>query len=142
MTAEATPETPETQDEEAAKGRIHQWIADFVKEKTGKPIGITGGKKIFDKVIADIFTSAVKDGQLRFPGGYGSLHVRHLGVGTKPKRLPSGATTDSILKEGRVKLRYQEGVMVKKLLGTDRKTEGTAGTAAAAPTESVKPGNV
>lgn len=122
-TAVAEPEAPETAEEAGAKEEIHAKIDKIVSDKVGKRIGLATAKQIYDMVIADSFTAAVKDGALRFPGGFGSLHVRKLGVGTKPKRLPSGATTT--LGEGRVKLRYQEGVSVKKLLGTDKKKEAT-----------------
>lgn len=110
------PAVEETAAEKDAKTAIHEEIAVFVQTKTGKRIGRSGGKEIFDTVVARIFGSAVKDGSFRFPGGFGSLHVRHLNEGTKPKRLPGGATT--VLGKGRVKLRYVEGNEVKTLLGT------------------------
>lgn len=122
----ATPPegTTEVADEDAAKARIHAMIDKMVTEKTGKRIGIATAKKIFDSVVKEVFTAAVKDEFFRFPGGFGSFHVRHLGVGTKPKRLPSGK--EVTLGEGRVKLRYQEGVMVKQLLGTDKRSKKSA----------------
>lgn len=110
--------------EAAAKERIHSLIDQKVSEKVGKRIGLATAKDIFDSVVEEIFKAAVKDGQIRFPGGYGSFHVKKLGVGTKPKRLPSGQ--EVTLGEGRVKLRYQEGVSVKRLLGTDKKPQPNA----------------
>jgi hypothetical protein len=119
-TTTEAPEAPATAEDMAAKERIHAMIDNMVQTKTGKRIGMATAKDIFDAVVKEVFTAGVKDGQFRFPGGFGSLHVRKLGVGTKPKRLPSGATTT--LGEGRIKLRYQEGVSVKQLLGTDKRT--------------------
>lgn len=124
----------ETQDSEdtGAKAAIARAIDAFVTEKTGKRIGIGGGKHIFDMIVGMMFTAAVKDEEFRFPAGHGAFHVRHLGVGTRPKRLPSGAVTTAQMQPGRVKLRYVEGVKIKQLLGTakqrDRKTshEGTS----------------
>ena len=121
---EAAP-VEETAAEKDAKTQIHEKIATFVQTKTGKRIGRSGGKEIFDTVVADIFTFAVKGGSFRFPGGFGSLHVRHLNAGTKPKRLPSGAQTT--LGEGRVKLRYVEGNEVKNLLGTAKPAKTVVG---------------
>jgi len=99
-----------------AKRAIHEELQKIVKDKTGKNIGVAGGKALFDTAVARIFESATKDGQFRFPGGFGSLHVRHLNEGSKPKRLPSGATTT--IGPGRKKVRYIEGNEVKGLLGT------------------------
>ena len=68
-----------------------------------------------------VFQSACRDESFRFPGGHGAFHIRHLNEGTKPKRLPSGATT--IIGAGRKKLRYVEGNVVQKHMGTDKKPE-------------------
>jgi hypothetical protein len=123
----AAKETQETAAETNAKQAIHERLQGLVKEKTGKNIGRAGGKLLFDTAIAEIFKSAVKDGSFRFPGGYGALHVRHLNEGTKPKRLPSGATTT--IGAGRKKLRYVEGNEVKDLMGT-KKPKTTPASAA------------
>lgn len=112
------PKTEDTAAETNAKQAIHEKLQDMVKDKTGKNIGRAGGKALFDTAIAMIFKAGVRDGSFRFPGGYGAFHVRHLNKGTKPKRLPSGATTT--IGEGRVKLRYVEGNEVKELLGTKK----------------------
>lgn len=115
-------EVVDTAADENAKQNIHERLQSIVKEKTGKNIGRAGGKLLFDTSVKMVFESATKDGNFRFPGGFGALHVRHLNKGTKPKRLPSGATTT--IGEGRVKLRYVEGNEVKGLLGTKKaKTE-------------------
>lgn len=119
-------EQTETAAETNAKQEIHEKIQDIVKEKTGKNIGRAGGKAIFDTVVEMVFSSASRDGSFRFPGGFGALHVRNLNEGTKPKRLPSGATT--VIGAGRKKLRYVEGNEVKGLLGT-RKAPKVAETA-------------
>lgn len=117
-----TTQPVETAAESNAKQAIHEKLQDLVREKTQKNIGRAGGKLLFDTAVQMIFESAAKDGSFRFPGGFGALHVRHLNAGTKPKRLPSGATTT--IGEGRVKLRYVEGNEVKGLLGT-RKPKAT-----------------
>jgi hypothetical protein len=115
-----------------AKQEIHEKLAALVHEKTGKRIGRAGGKLLFDTAVQMVFASATKEGSFRFPGGYGSLHVRNLNEGTKPKRLPSGATTT--IGAGRRKLRYVEGNEVKGLMGTKRpKTAPAAGDSASQP---------
>lgn len=124
----AKSEAVESAAEANAKQNIHERLQALVKEKTGKNIGRAGGKALFDEAVKMFFTSAAKDGSFRFPGGFGALHVRHLNKGTKPKRLPSGATTE--IGEGRVKLRYVEGNEVKSLLGT-KKTKAAAKPAGA-----------
>jgi len=124
----------ETDMERDAKVTIHERLKDMVKEKTGKNIGRAGGKALFDEAVKLVFGSATKEGSFRFPGGFGALHVRHLNKGSKPKRLPSGATTT--IGEGRVKLRYVEGNEVKGMLGTKKVRTATAGveTTAGQPT--------
>lgn len=117
----------ETAEDSNAKREIAERIAALVQEKTGKKIGVAGGKAIFDESVRMFFASAVKEGMFRFPGGYGSFHVRHLQEGSKPKRLPSGQTTN--IGPGRVKLRYVEGAEVKGLLGTRKPKASTSETA-------------
>lgn len=115
-------ETVETTEVEAAwegtKNEIHSYIDAAVKEKTGKRIGLTTAKEIFDGVVEQIFQQAVKNEGFRFPGGFGSLHLKKLGKSSAPKRLPSGVMVE--IPEGRVKLRYTEGSAVKKLTGSDK----------------------
>lgn len=117
-------------DDSNAKQAIHEKLASIVLEKTGKRIGRAGGKMLFDTAVQEIFKAATADGSFRFPGGFGSLHVRNLNEGTKPKRLPSGATT--VIGAGRRKLRYVEGNEVKGLMGTRK--EKSAAPAEAAST--------
>jgi len=95
----------------SAKDAIYVQIGDFVKEKTGKRIGKTGGREIFDTVVEQIFASAVREGSFRFNGGFGSLHVKTYQAGTR--RLPSGQETTF---GERQKVRYEEGVVVKALI--------------------------
>lgn len=104
--AAAAPETADS-----AKEKIYIAIGDFVKEKTGKRIGKTGGREIFDLVTEQMFATAAAEGTIRFNGGFGSYHIKEYSEGER--RLPSGATT----KFGkRKKLRYEEGVVVKALV--------------------------
>jgi len=98
----------------SAKDAIYIKIGDFVKEKTGKRIGKTGGREIFDRVVEQIFASAVTEGSFRFNGGFGSLHVKTYQAGTR--RLPSGQETTF---GERQKVRYEEGVVVKALIVND-----------------------
>jgi len=95
----------------SAKDAIYTMIGDFVKEKTGKRIGKTGGREIFDTVVAQVFAAGVRDGSFRFNGGFGSFHVKTYQAGTR--RLPSGQETTF---GERKKLRYEEGVVVKALI--------------------------
>ena len=95
----------------SAKDAIYIQIGDFVKEKTGKRIGKTGGREIFDKIVEGIFSAATRDGSFRFNGGFGSLHVKTYQAGTR--RLPSGQITTF---GERQKVRYEEGVVVKALV--------------------------
>ncbi|HEC60637.1 MAG TPA: hypothetical protein ENI27_00090 [bacterium] len=95
----------------SAKDAIYIQIGDFVKEKTGKRIGKTGGREIFDRCVEQIFTAAVREGSFRFNGGFGSFHVKTYQAGTR--RLPSGQQTTF---GERQKVRYEEGVVVKALI--------------------------
>lgn len=106
----------ETQTTEArevsAKEKIYVMIGQLVQDKTGKRIGKTGGREIFDRTVEQIFAAAAQEGSLRFNGGFGSLHVRTYQAGER--RLPSGAVTQF---GERTKIRYEEGVVVKALNG-------------------------
>lgn len=103
---EATPKEPLV-----GKDAIYARLGEFVKELTGKRIGKTGGRKVFDKVVEEIFVEATKEGTFRFNGGYGSMHVKTYSAGSR--RLPSGQET--VFGE-RQKLRYEEGVVVQGLV--------------------------
>lgn len=110
------------------KEAIYIKINDFVKAKTGKRIGKTGGRELFDLFTEEIFALATKDGAFRFNGGFGSMHVRTYGAGTR--RLPSGQVTTF---GERQKLRYEEGVVVKALVknsGNLKKALAVRGTRA------------
>lgn len=109
-----TPATTEAKEKKIRVGKeaIYEQIAEFVLGKTEKRIGISGGQIIFNMVVDGSFALAVKEGTMRFNGGYGSLHVREYGAGKR--KLPSGQE----VKFGtRTKVRYEEGVSVKALLG-------------------------
>jgi len=93
------------------KEGIYIMIADFVKERTSKNIGKTGGHVLFDQITAEVFRIAVQEGYFRFNRGYGSLEVKHYGAGTR--RLPSG---QEVVFGERSKLRYNQGKMVKELI--------------------------
>ncbi|HEC65655.1 MAG TPA: hypothetical protein ENI23_10185 [bacterium] len=95
----------------SAKDAIYVQIGDFVKDKTGKRIGKTGGREIFDLVVEQTFAAAVREGSFRFNGGFGSFHVKTYQAGTR--RLPSGQETTF---GERQKVRYEEGVVVKALI--------------------------
>jgi len=113
----ADAKTAKEKRELTGKEAIYQGIADFVMEKTESRIGRSGGHVIFDMVVDGIFGLVAKEGSLRFNGGYGSLHVRNYGAGSR--KLPSG----SQVKFGpRTKVRYEEGVSVKDLLKNGGKT--------------------
>ena len=113
------------------KEAIYAQIADYVKAKTGKNIGKSGGMFIFNLSVAGIFATAVKEGTFRFNGGYGSLHVRQYKAGSR--RLPSGQTTTFGERE---KVRYEEGVTVQNLVsGHDANEAGAAPATPATPVE-------
>jgi nucleoid DNA-binding protein len=96
----------------AGKEDIYLKIKELVKTKTGgKNIGKSGGREVFDLVVAEIFTLATKAGTIRLNGGFGSFHVRHYTSGER--RLPSG---QNVTFGERDKLRYEEGVVVKALV--------------------------
>jgi len=95
----------------SAKDLIYIQIGDLVKEKTGKRVGKTGGRDIFDRVVEAIFAAAVREGSFRFNGGFGSLHVKTYQAGSR--RLPSGQETTFGVRQ---KVRYEEGVVVKALI--------------------------
>lgn len=123
----------------SSKEQIYVDIGTFVKEKTGKRIGKTGGREIFDLVVASIFAGAAKDGSFRFNAGFGSLHVKNYQAGSR--RLPSGDVTTF---SERSKVRYEEGVVTKALVQNGGNLEealkergkGAEAEEAAPPTES------
>lgn len=110
-TTEVAAEETKVREPLVGKEAIYDRLGDMVKEMTGKRIGKTGGRKIFDKVVEEIFTEATKEGTFRFNGGYGSMHVKVYSAGTR--RLPSGQETTF---GERQKLRYEEGVIVAGLV--------------------------
>lgn len=97
--------------ETASKEQIYEELGQFVQDLTGKRIGKTGGRKVFDAVVSRIFEHATRNKVFRFNAGFGSLHVRNYGAGSR--RLPSGAVTEF---GERSKLRYEEGVVVEALI--------------------------
>lgn len=104
-------EQAEAPQETSAKEAIYILIGEMVQNKTGKRIGKTGGREIFDTVVSEIFAAAAREQALRFNGGFGSLHVKTYGAGSR--RLPSGQETTF---GERQKVRYEEGVVVKALI--------------------------
>jgi nucleoid DNA-binding protein len=119
----------EGDDVASGKEAIYIQIGEYVKDKTGKRIGKTGGREIFDMVVGEVFALATKDGTVRLNGGFGSFHVRNYSAGTR--RLPSGQETTF---GERKKLRYEEGVVVKALV----ENGGDLAKAAAAATKGKK----
>lgn len=93
------------------KDAIYERLGEMVKEMTGKRVGLSGGRKIFDKVVEEVFVEATKEGTFRFNAGFGSMHVKNYGPGER--RLPSGQMTTF---GDRQKLRYEEGVVVAGLV--------------------------
>lgn len=106
----ATAEAPEAVASDSKEG-IYIMIADFVKERTSKNIGKTGGHVLFDQITAEVFRIAVEDGYFRYNRGYGSLEIKHYGAGSR--RLPSG---QEVTFGERDKLRYNQGKMVSELI--------------------------
>lgn len=99
------------EEDSPGKNAIYEKIGAYVKDKTGKRIGRSGGREVFDIVVNEVFALATQHGSMRFNGGFGSLHVKTYQEGER--RLPSGQMT----KFGkRQKLRYEEGVVVKALV--------------------------
>ena len=125
----------ETQSKEEIYIRLGEWI----KEKTGKRVGKTGGREIFDKVVEEIFSAATKNETFRFNAGFGSLHTRTYAAGAR--RLPSGQETTF---GERQKLRYEEGVVVEEMvknggdLAKALTTRGTRGSSSEASPETGK----
>lgn len=109
----AAPEVAETTEaaELDPKEQIYVLIGNLVKEKTGKRIGKTGGREIFDLVVDNVFAAATKSGSFRFNGGFGALHIREYGAGSR--NLPSG---QKVTFGERKKLRYEAGVVVEALI--------------------------
>lgn len=95
----------------SGKESIYAMIAETVHNKTGKRIGKSGGRELFDLVVDNIFEVAVREGSFRFNGGFGSFHLREYQAGER--RLPSGKTTQFGIRH---KLRYEGGVCVEALI--------------------------
>jgi hypothetical protein len=113
MNEAATPVAETEKEPLVGKDAIYARLGEMVKEMTGKRIGKTGGRKLFDKVVEEVFVEATKEGAFRFNGGYGSLHVKTYQAGSR--RLPSGQETTF---PERQKLRYEEGVVVAGLVAS------------------------
>jgi len=96
---------------EAAKDVIYAKLDEYVQTKTGKRIGKSGGRILFDTVVEEVFSAAAMTGGFRFNGGFGSLHVKTYAGGTR--RLPSG---QEVSFGERQKIRYEEGVVTKALV--------------------------
>jgi len=94
-----------------AKEAIYEKVSEFVKAKTGKRIGKSGGQELFNIVVAEIFAATAREGSFRFNGGFGSMHIKTYQPGTR--RLPSGQSTTFGERE---KARYEEGVVVRALI--------------------------
>lgn len=109
--SEILVETAPVEEREASKVEIYEQIAAYVKNKTGKRIGKTGGKDIFELVTEKVFEIAVKNGSFRFNGGFGSLHMKTYQAGTR--RLPSGVETTF---GERTKIRYEQGLVTSALV--------------------------
>lgn len=108
---EKTPEVEAEPKELTGKDLIYAQLGEHVHAKTGKRIGKTGGRELFDMVVNSIFALATADGTVRLNGGFGALHVRDYQSGSR--RLPSGK---EVTFGERQKLRYEEGVVVKELV--------------------------
>jgi len=108
------------------KEAIYIMIADFVKERTSKNIGKTGGHILFDAITAEVFRIAVEDGYFRYNRGYGSLEIKHYGAGSR--RLPSGK---EVTFGERDKLRYNQGKMVSELIKPSEAENGAEPEASA-----------
>jgi len=101
-----------------SKAKIYRLIADFVKAKTGKEIGKSGGQDLFNLTVEQVFAATVADKTFRFNGGYGSLRLREYSAGSR--KLPSGKSTTFGV---RTKVRYEQGVSTTNLvLGKPVKT--------------------
>lgn len=127
---QATSPAPATAAEPAVldgKDGIYARIGAMVMEQTGKRIGKSGGRKIFDAVTAEVFAEATKTGTIRFNAGFGSMHVRSYKAGSR--KLPSGKETTFGVRK---KLRYEEGVVVAALVAN-------GGNLAAAFAKTAKP---
>lgn len=135
-TAAETTTTDTTDASATAKEQIYTMIADFVKDATGKNIGKTKGRELFDRIIERVFAGAAGDRAFRFNGGFGSLHVKDYQAGSR--RLPNGQETTF---GERSKLRYEQGVVTTALVenggnleealkarGSRAKPEGAAAT--------------
>lgn len=111
--AAVAAEVTEAADEKVLVGKdaIYAMIGDHVKAVTGKRIGRSGGRVIFDMVVEQIFAEATRTGAFRFNGGFGSMHLKVYQAGTR--RLPSGQETTF---GERTKLRYEEGIVVSALV--------------------------
>ncbi len=103
--------SPESAADATSKEQIYVEIATFVENKTGKKIGKTAGRDIFDIVVSQVFAAAARDGSFRFNGGFGSFHKKEYQAGTR--RLPSGQETTFGIRH---KLRYEEGVVTAALV--------------------------
>lgn len=109
--ADESNEVAEAAEEATGKEAIYIALGEHVQNKTGKRIGKTGGREIFDMVVNSVFALATQEGTIRLNGGFGSFHVKDYQAGKR--RLPSGEEVEF---GERQKLRYEEGVVVKELV--------------------------
>jgi len=126
----------------SSKEKIYEVVQEYVKSRTEKNIGRSGGQEIFNRVVECIFAAAAHDGVFRFNGGFGSLHIRTYKPGKR--RIPSGAEVSF---GERRKIRLEEGLVVKALVANQgdlekaKKAKGTksvSGPSKDDPTEPAK----
>ena len=97
--------------ERVDKEAIFQQVADHLKAKGHKNIGITGGREVCLVVWEAMFKTVVEQGFFRFPEGMGSLKLKDCKAGTKT--LPGGA---KVAFSERKKVSYEQGKLVRDLL--------------------------
>lgn len=94
-----------------------------VATREGATLNVEVATTLYQAVIELLFRSAIAYGRMKLPPGWGSLELRVLYPhGPKKSVTPFGVGGDdtkrTFYQERRPKLRYEEGAIIKEILGT------------------------
>lgn len=101
-------------DDSAIKDEVHAVLMAGVKRLTGAQINREAAKALVEAVLETLLFGAIRVGYVRLPRGFGSFHLRTQ-TGPLRRRLPSGRLVE--MTQPRVRLKYEEGLAIRDLLG-------------------------
>ena len=102
---------------ELQRKRLHKALAVYVMEVAAgrRRASALLGRELLDGIAELLLRTAIREGHLRLPGGWGTLSIAHHKPRVPTRRLPDGRRIPVPLTY--VRLRYVEGSQVHLLLG-------------------------